>query len=97
MPAATATVRTDRPARYIKQLVSHMGRKVPGEITADGTGVLTLPAGARVTLTPTDGALILHADATDPDLLAAVEQAVGSHLVRFATQEELTVTWQPVA
>ncbi|SDY99536.1 hypothetical protein SAMN05444365_104483 [Micromonospora pattaloongensis] len=96
MPTTTATVRTDRPERYIKQLVSHMGRKIPAELATDGTGTLRFPTGGRVTLTPTDGALILLADATDAAGLAAAEDVVARHLIRFAAHEQLTVTWRPV-
>ena len=36
MPIATAFVATQRPQRYIKQLVSHFGNKVRTEVTDTG-------------------------------------------------------------
>lgn len=93
MLIATATVATERPSRYIKQLVSHMGRKVGGEVRADGVGVFTTVSGAVVTLTPTVTALVLRVDASDPEILAGAKEAVARHLVRFATQETLSVAW----
>ena len=36
MPIATAFVVTQRPQRYIKQLVSHFGNKVRTEVTDTG-------------------------------------------------------------
>ena len=36
MPTATAFVATQRPQRYIKQLVSHFGNKVRTEVTDAG-------------------------------------------------------------
>jgi hypothetical protein len=93
MAHATATVATQRPERYIKQLVSHMGRKAGGEVGADGVGVLHLVSGAVVTLTPADTTLRLRVDADDAGVLSAATESVARHLLRFATQEELSVTW----
>ncbi|MGC9665189.1 DUF2218 domain-containing protein [Planosporangium sp. 12N6] len=96
MAHATAHVVTERPGRYIKQLVSHMGHKVPAVLAADGTGTITLRGGECV-LAPTAGHLELTATADDAERLAAVQDVITRHLVRFATQEELTVTWVPAS
>ncbi len=93
MHTATATVATERPARYLKQLVSHMGRHRGGEVGPDGVGVFTTKLGAVVTLTPTPGALVIHVAADDAELLAGGKDAVARHLIRFATQEQLSVEW----
>ena len=87
-----ADVTTDTPARYAKQLISHLGRKVPftehqGSWTADIHGSV-----ARIT--PGDGVLVLQAQAPDAELLARIEHALGSHLQRFGQRNQLTVTWQ---
>ncbi|MFF5486550.1 DUF2218 domain-containing protein [Streptomyces virginiae] len=92
MPLATAHVATTRPARYVKQLVSHMGHKVTTSLTPDGRGVITLTAGA-CSLTPTPDQLVLTATAVDAESLAQVQDVITRHLVRFATQEELAVEW----
>ncbi|MGW6571869.1 DUF2218 domain-containing protein [Streptomyces sp. NPDC054945] len=92
MPLATARVATTRPTRYIKQLVSHMGHKVTTSLTPDGRGVITLTAGT-CSLTPTPDRLVLTATAVDAESLDQVQDVITRHLVRFATQEELTVEW----
>ncbi|MFD8578815.1 DUF2218 domain-containing protein [Streptomyces virginiae] len=92
MPLATARVATDRPARYIKQLVSHMGHKATTALTPDGRGTITVAAGT-CTLTPTPDRLELSASAVDVESLARVQDVVTRHLGRFATQEELSVEW----
>ncbi|WP_323181164.1 DUF2218 domain-containing protein [Streptomyces virginiae] len=92
MPLATARVATTRPARYVKQLVSHMGHKVTTSLAPDGRGVIRLTAGT-CSLTPTPDQLVLTATAVDAESLAQVQDVITRHLVRFATQEELTVEW----
>ena len=88
-----AVVATDRPARYGKQLVSHLGRRNGGEWSADaGTGWIDL-ASARATVTAVDGALHLHIDGP-ADELNRLEDVVGGHLVRFGEKDELDVTWK---
>ncbi|WP_406087240.1 DUF2218 domain-containing protein [Streptomyces virginiae] len=92
MPLATARVATTRPARYVKQLVSHMGHKVTTSLTPEGRGVIRLTAGT-CSLTPTPDQLVLTATAVDAESLAQVQDVITRHLVRFATQEELAVEW----
>jgi hypothetical protein len=91
MRTSTARVATDAAPRYAKQLVSHLGRKVPvsdtdtGErLTFDfGTGEVRAEAAA----------LVLTATAADDEALARVEDVLGRHLERFGQRNELTVTW----
>ncbi len=91
MATSSAHVATDRPARYAKQLVSHMTRRASGEWDEDaGTGWLQFGAG-RATLRAREGALDLRVDGDD---LAQLEDVVGRHLVRFGARDELVVTWQ---
>ncbi|WP_405419682.1 DUF2218 domain-containing protein [Streptomyces erythrochromogenes] len=92
MPLATAHVATDRPARYIKQLVSHMGHKASTALSPDGRGTITVASGT-CGLTATPDGLELTATAVDAESLAGVQDVVTRHLVRFATQEELSVEW----
>jgi uncharacterized protein len=88
---STAAVVTDRPARYGKQLVSHLTRRASGEWSDDaGTGTITFEGGAA-TLTAGEGVLTLVVDGDDLDRL---EDVVGRHLVRFGTKDELVVRWQ---
>ncbi|WP_197681675.1 DUF2218 domain-containing protein [Actinopolymorpha singaporensis] len=97
MPISTAEVATERPDRYVKQLVSHLGQLATAELAtaevgADGRGVIALERGQCV-LTPGPAHLGLIATAVDADALARIQDVVARHLVRFATQEELRVEW----
>lgn len=97
MIESVANVKTDRPERYLKQLVSHMGRKVNSVQSDDGsTGALTFISGTCA-LTAEPGVLVLTVHAEDEERLAAVQDVVARHLVRFATQDELVVEWSAAA
>ena len=86
-----ADVATDVPARYAKQLVSHLGRKIDFE-EENGTWAASVQS-AVARITPGDGVLTLEAEAADLTALALVEHALGSHLKRFGQRNELRVTW----
>lgn len=96
MTETTARVRTDRPERYLKQLASHMGHKVP--VVLEGRSAEVRFGFATAVLTATKAHLLMQVSAaTDADARRAAE-VLGSHLLRFATADELTVTWeQPAA
>jgi uncharacterized protein len=88
-----ATVITDRPGRYGKQLASHLGRRNGGEWSADtSTGWIDFAEG-RATLTADDDQLRLEITAPC-DQLGKLEEVVASHLARFGETEELCVEWQ---
>lgn len=92
MPISTTHIATARSSRYIKQLVSHLGRKAVGTLSADGRGTITFEWGA-CTLAPMPGYLELIAKASDFEALTRVQDVVTRHLLGFATHEELTATW----
>ena len=93
MPTSTAQVTTDRPARYIKQLASHLGRTVEAEVARDGRATIVFARGTCL-LAPLPGRIHLACAARDAEALAHVQDVVARHLVRFATQEELPeVRW----
>lgn len=88
-----ADVATGAPARYAKQLISHLGRKVPftgDAITAPATAVI---GAATAGIIVGEGVLILWAAGDDETSVARVEQVLGSHVERFAQREALTVRW----
>ena len=91
--ASRADVATGAPARYAKQLISHLGRKVPftgDAVTAPATAVIgTATAGIVVA----EDVLTLWAAGDDEEAVAQVEQVLGSHLERFAQRESITVRW----
>ena len=88
-----ADVPTDAPARYAKQLVSHLGRKVPFTEEADGAWTITV-GDARGRIAVGDDVLSLHVEASDVETLGRLQHALGSHLERFGARAGLTVTWQ---
>lgn len=91
-PTSTAAVATARPERYARQLVAHMGRKVPATWDdATGTGSVSFPT-AELALRRDSAALLLELHA-EPAELDRWEDVVGRHLVRFGTRDELVVAW----
>ncbi len=88
---STATVSIERPERWAKQLVSHLGHKAQVHETADGS-VLTLTVGVGV-VSVADGQIVMTAEAPDEDALAKVENVLGGHLERFAHEHNIKVIW----
>jgi hypothetical protein len=97
MVECVARVVTAQPARYVKQVVSHLGHKADTSLGDDGTGLVILSSGGRCTLTPEAGALVLAASAADAESLARVRDVLGRHLERFGARENLRVTWSELA
>ncbi len=91
--AYRADVPTGAPARYAKQLISHLGRKVP--FTGDpATGPATAVIGAATAgIVVGEGVLTLLAGGDDEESVARVQQVLGGHLERFAQREALSVRW----
>jgi hypothetical protein len=90
--SSRADVATERPERYAKQLVSHLGRKL--DFTQNGATATATVAGTVASITTREDVLVLEVNGTDPEGVARAENALASHLVRFGDKEELTVTWQ---
>ena len=90
--SSRADVRTERPERYAKQLVSHLGRKL--EFTQDGDTATAVVDGTVAGMTTGDGVLVLQVAGSDPEGVARAEGALASHLVRFGEKDKITVTWQ---
>jgi len=88
-----ADVATAAPARYAKQLISHLGHKVP--FTGDpATGPATaVIGGATAGIVVGDGVLTLLATGDDEESVARVQHVLGSHLERFAQRDGLSVQW----
>lgn len=96
-----AEVATDRPARYAKQLVSHMGHKVPVEeienghrITFNRDGNFNGYGDVLVIAAGSGEQLILLAHANDDDRLARVESVLGRHLEKFGERDGLKVVFE---
>lgn len=93
MILSTAHLATDRPERYIKQLVSHLGNKIDTSIDDAGVGHVTMSNGASCTLAPDVSGIAMHAKADNDEDLHRVEDVVGRHLLRFTKDEKLTRDW----
>lgn len=91
---STASVLTDRAARYGKQLCSHLGRKATARWDAeDGTGRIAFDDDTHVDLVAAPFSLDFTLSATTENV-DLFEDVVGRHLVRFGAKDELEVTWQ---
>ncbi len=86
-----ADVLTDSPARYAKQLVSHLGRKVA--FGTDGPTSTATVNDMTLAITVAEAVLTLTVTGPDPSAMARGEHALGSHLERFGARRELSVTW----
>src|SRR4051794_27788543 len=88
---AVASVATDKPARYAKQLVAHLGRKLTFTWS---DGIASAPIGAGTgSLTAGDGVLTLVATARDREPLTVIQDGLGRHLERFGQRDGLVVAW----
>jgi uncharacterized protein len=90
--SSEALVVTDRPARYGKQLVAHLGRYGGGEWSDnEERGWIQFTGGrAEVACVPDGLRLSVEAGADDLDRL---QDVVGWHLIRFGAKDELAVSW----
>jgi hypothetical protein len=104
---STATVATTRAERYRDQLASHgagmlrqlhqrdhAGPPIQAATVDDETVVLTLAWG-RCTITATDEALVVVAEAATPENLARLQSGVGNRVTKIGRRDDLTVTWSP--
>jgi hypothetical protein len=97
MLVSTAIVTTDAPARYAKQLLSHLGHKVTMEPLPDQPA----PAGRLVfaygigTVMPLNGDLVMRAAAANAEALARVQDVLSRHLLKFGARRELVISWRP--
>ena len=90
---STAHVATDRADRYRKQLASHFGHRIDVR-EESGATVLVWGPGSTTTLTTTESALVMVAQADDAEGLAHVQDVTGRHLVRFGEKDGLVVEWE---
>jgi uncharacterized protein len=88
---SNAAVVTDRPERYAKQLLAHLGRKAEVREEAEGSR-LVIGEGSCLVVAGT-GVLDLRAEAPSTESLDIVQDVVGRHLVRFGEKDELVVDW----
>lgn len=90
MHSSTAQIATPFARRYLQQLCTHFGRKVPVEVTPDA-GRITLPFGT-CELTASADRLCLVTRAKTRNL-PKLETVMTDHLDRFAFRENPVITW----
>lgn len=95
---ATASVSTERAARYGKQLVSHMGHKITGSWDEEaGSGYLLFdregPILGRFDVIASASDLRLELRTT-PERADRLEFIVGIHLARFGARDSLAISWE---
>ena len=95
---ATASVSTERAARYGKQLVTHMAHKVTGSWDEEaGSGYLLFdregPVLGRFDVIASASDLRLELR-TEPERADRLEFIVGIHLARFGARDSLAISWE---
>ena len=95
---ATASVSTERAARYGKQLVSHMGHKITGSWDEEaGSGYLLFdregPVLGRFDVIASASDLRLELRTT-PERAEHLEHVAGIHLARFGARDSLAISWE---
>lgn len=95
---ATASVSTERAARYGKQLVSHMGHKITGSWDEEAASGYLLfdregPVLGRFDVIASASDLRLELRTT-PERADRLEFIVGIHLARFGARDSLTISWE---
>jgi hypothetical protein len=92
---AEAKVSIERPERWAKQLVSHLGNKAKVE-ELDGFSKLTFgEEGTSVGLVSTDAEhILLTALGQTQEDVDRAKNVLGKHLERFAEKLEIKVDWQ---
>jgi hypothetical protein len=90
---SVAVVELDRPARYGKQLVSHLGRRHGGEWSPESASGWIDLDGPRATVDVCESGLVMNLEAPNSDL-DRLEEILGGHLVRFVGEPAIVVTWE---
>ena len=95
---ATASVPTERAARYGKQLVSHMGHKITGSWDEEAASGYLLfdregPVLGRFDVIASASDLRLELRTT-PERADRLEFIVGIHLARFGARDSLAISWE---
>jgi hypothetical protein len=86
-----ATVATDKPVPYMRQLCKHFGHKLDAGY-GDDSGYIQFSFG-RCELQTAPGALELTVSAEDEEGRERARSVIASHLERFGKRDGLTVAW----
>lgn len=110
MLRSTATIPTDRAARYRAQLAQHgagmmrHGNREDGthtppvqDVSGDDHAVVLDLIWGSCTITSTDTALVLLAQAESVEDLAKIQTGVEQRITKIGRRDGLVVAWSPVA
>jgi hypothetical protein len=91
---SVATVALPTPRRYLTQLCKHFEHRAQVAYEADrGSVIFTI---GTCLLDSESGALVLQARAEDAEKLAALQDVVARHLLRFAFRDPPEIVWRSV-
>ena len=94
MSTSEASVPTASARRYMGQMCSHFGHKLPVTLEGD-TGRIGFDGGDCVLCAEAE-ALLLRIEAADDASRERLEGVAARHLERFMFREAPTVEWRPV-
>jgi len=90
-----AIIQTAHAKRYLGQFCKHFAHKLPVELDpALASGQVRFGAGV-CRLAADEDALTMEVGAESGESVAALQDVVARHLVRFAFREELSMVWLP--
>jgi len=93
MMQSSAQVATERGGRYLGQLCSHFGHKLPTERSPDdSSGEIRFPFGL-CRMSADAAGLTLRVEAEDSEALTRMEEVMERHLARFAFREPAAIAW----
>jgi hypothetical protein len=88
-----AIIQTANARRYLGQFCKHFAHKLPVELDpALASGQVAFGAGL-CRLSADEETLTMEVGAEAPETVAALQDVVERHLVRFAFREELSLRW----
>lgn len=92
MSTSVAVVPIERPARYAKQLASHIGHRV--DVTDRPGGYDVAFTGGTGIIEVGEDRLTLTATSEDAEVLTRIKDVLGRHLLQFTTRlPDVAVTW----
>lgn len=90
---SSASLEIERPERWAKQLASHIGNRAEVSTHA-GLSTISFGFGGSGTISTSETAVLLTAEADSEENLQRIQEVLGSHLLRFAKLEgSQQLTW----
>ncbi|MEM1428352.1 MAG: DUF2218 domain-containing protein [Pseudomonadota bacterium] len=89
-----ARLKTKHANRYLQQLCTHFGHKVPVRFNG-AHGRIDLPFGTCL-LDAEGDALTMRLESAEAEI-GRLERVIGDHIARFAFRENPVIAWRPAA